>query len=87
MSRHRRRRSVVCQQLVEMVNDYLSGDLDPVEQTAVEAHRSQCDHYAGYVQQVRRMLVLTADAEGEPVKLPADLLDALTSRYRQGSAR
>jgi len=78
----RRRRNVVCRQLVELVTDYLEGDLDPVERAAVDAHLAQCGHCHGYVEQVRRMLALTARTD-EPAEIPADLLDALTTRYRQ----
>lgn len=79
----RRRRSVVCQQLVEMVTDYLEGDLNPSVRVALEAHLAQCEHCTGYIQQVRRMLELTAGTIDEPADLPADLLTSLTSRYRQ----
>ncbi len=78
-----RHRSVVCQQLVEMVTDYLEGDLNPIERSAVEAHLAQCEHCTGYIQQVRRMLELTAGTLEEHADLPPDLLSALTSRYRQ----
>ena len=78
----RRRRNVVCRQLVELVTDYLEGDLDPVERAAVDAHLAQCGHCHGYVEQVRRMLALTARTD-EPAEIPADLLDAPTTRYRQ----
>lgn len=80
--RGRRRRDVVCRQLVEMVTDYLEGDLDPVERTAVRAHLEQCGHCQGYVEQVRRMLELTVRTD-EPVEIPAELLDTLTTRYQQ----
>lgn len=82
MTRGRRRRNVVCRQLVEMVTDYLEGDLDPVERAAVDAHLAQCGHCHGYVEQVRRMLALTGRTD-EPAEIPADLLDTLTERYRQ----
>lgn len=78
-----RRRSLACQQLVEMVTDYLEGDLDPRRRAALEAHLAQCEHCTGYIQQVRRMLELTAGTLEEPADLSPDLLSALTSRYRQ----
>ena len=81
MIRLRRRRAVACQQLVEMVTDYLEGDLDPAARAAVEQHLAHCGHCTGYVEQVRRMLELTATQN--PVDVPADLLDDLTARYRQ----
>jgi anti-sigma factor RsiW len=78
----RRRRSVVCQQLVELVTDYLEGDLAPEDRAAVEAHLAQCGHCAGYVEQVRRMLELTA-ALPAAEHVPDELLDSLTDRYRR----
>lgn len=80
MSRLRRSRSIVCQRLVEVVTEYLEGALDPNHRAAVEAHLAVCEHCAGYVDQVRRMLELTA--EPDPAPLPDDLLDVLTARYR-----
>ncbi len=82
MSRLRRGGSVVCQQLVEMVTDYLEGDLDPVEREAVQAHLRGCGHCAGYVQQVRRMLELTAGL-ARIGSVPPDLLESLSARYRE----
>lgn len=80
MSASRRRRAIVCQQLVEMVNDYLQGNLDPTERETVEAHLAVCGHCTGYVEQVRRMLALTAALDPEPV--PEALLDVLTAQFR-----
>lgn len=80
--RLRRSRDVVCQQLVELVTDYLAGDLDDVKRDAVERHLAQCDHCRGYVQQVRAMLALTAGL-GHADEVPEALVDALTARYRR----
>jgi predicted anti-sigma-YlaC factor YlaD len=80
MSASRRRRAIVCQQLVEMVNDYLQGDLDPTGRENVEAHLAVCGHCTGYVDQVKRMLALTATLDPEPV--PEALLEALTEQFR-----
>ena len=78
--RQRRRRAVVCQQLVEKVNDYIEGNLDPADRDAVEEHLAQCGHCTGYVEQVRRLLELTAATDHVPA-LPDELLDTLTARY------
>ena len=56
----RRRRGVLCRQLVEMVDDYLAGDLSAGDRASVEQHLATCGECRGYVQQVRRMLELTA---------------------------
>ena len=80
-----RRRStpLVCQQLVERVTDYLEGDLDPQARLAVEQHLARCGDCAGYVEQVRRMLALTAGAVPEAV--PEAMLKVLLHRYRERS--
>ena len=81
MSRLRRRsRQVVCQQLVELVTDYLEGDLDETDRAAVEQHLSACGHCTAYVRQVRRLLELTAGPEPEPV--PEALVAELVQRFR-----
>jgi anti-sigma factor RsiW len=81
MSRLRRRTpQIVCQQLVELVTDYLEGDLDAADRAAVEQHLSACGHCTAYVRQVRRLLELTAGS-AEPV--PDALLEDLTTRFRR----
>lgn len=52
---------VVCRQLVELVTDYLEGSLDTVLRDRVEEHLSFCASCQGYVDQVRRMLDITAE--------------------------
>ncbi len=79
--RLRRRRHVVCQQLVEMVTDYVEGDLDPLERAAVEEHLARCGHCTGYVQQVRAMLALTAGLSHAD-EVPDAIVDGLTALYR-----
>lgn len=79
-----RRRALVCQQLVELVTDYLEGELSPAGRAAVEAHLARCEHCTGYVDSVRRMLELTA-SRPEPSVLPPELVATLTARYRARS--
>jgi anti-sigma factor RsiW len=78
----RRRRTVVCRQLVELVTDFLDGELAPADRAAVEAHLARCEHCTSYLEQVRRMLELSA-ALPSTHEVPVHLLDALTSRYRR----
>ena len=42
-----------CQELVELVTDYLEGALSPDEQARFEAHVAGCDGCARYLEQVR----------------------------------
>lgn len=79
-----RSQSVVCQQLVAMVTDYLEGDLDPTARSAVEQHLTLCEHCTGYVEQVQRMLELTANPDPAPQSPPVTdaMLDLLTEKFR-----
>ncbi len=81
MTRLRRRTpQISCQQLVELVTDYLEGDLDAADRAAVEQHLAECGHCTAYIRQVRRLLELTAGS-AEPV--PDALLEDLTARFRR----
>ena len=51
-----RRRSVICQQWVEMVTDYLEGALPPRLQRAVAEHLAACPHCREYLEQMRRTI-------------------------------
>ena len=77
----RRSRDLICQQLVEKVSAYLDGDLRDSDRAAVERHLAECDHCTGYVEQVRKLLQLTAATSDAP-GLPEDLVDDLVSRFR-----
>lgn len=83
---HRRRDvpSLACQQLVELVNDFLDDQLDADKRTAVENHLAACADCTSYVRQVRRMLELSAampSTDAAPV--PAALLETLMPYYRR----
>ncbi len=52
--------ALACRQLVELVHDYLDGDLDAALRARVERHLDQCHVCPGYVAQVRRLIDLTA---------------------------
>ncbi len=71
---------LVCQQLVEMVSDYLDGALSAADRGRIEAHLEGCDGCTAYVEQVRELLRLTAGVEtGE--QLPARTMDRLKARF------
>ena len=44
---------VACRQVVELVTDYLEGDLPEPLRAAVERHLSECPHCIDYVEQMR----------------------------------
>ena len=51
--------AVTCQELVELVTDYLEGVLTPAELRRFEEHIALCDGCSEYLDQVRRTIELT----------------------------
>jgi anti-sigma factor RsiW len=52
---------ITCQQLVELVTDYLEAVLPEPERTRLEAHLAECPYCEEYIAQMRQ----TIDAVGE----------------------
>lgn len=55
-----------CQELVELVTDYLEGTLPPAQVARLEAHLTDCDYCGEYIAQMRltiRALGHLAEAE------------------------
>lgn len=52
---------LVCQEVVELVSDYLGGALPPVDQVRFDQHLSTCPPCTAYLAQVRATLALAAD--------------------------
>ena len=53
-----RSRDLVCQQVVELVTDYLEGALSPAEHRRFEAHLAGCPHCTEYLAQMRETIRL-----------------------------
>jgi anti-sigma factor RsiW len=49
----RRRSDLVCQQVVELVNDYLEGGLSRADRRRFEAHLRTCPNCTNYLEQMR----------------------------------
>ncbi|MGH9225964.1 MAG: anti-sigma factor family protein [Acidimicrobiales bacterium] len=80
-----RRPSVICQQWVEMVTDYLEGALPPRLQQAAERHLADCPHCREYLEQMRRTIAVANRLHDEDV--PDDVVGALSrafAEYHQG---
>jgi anti-sigma factor RsiW len=74
--------TVTCQEVVELVTDYLEGALDPEMTEEVTAHLGLCDGCAIYVEQIRTTIrvlgrvpveSLSEDAQDELVRAFRDL--------------
>ena len=54
-------RVLSCREIVELVTDYLEGDLDADVTTALETHLDLCPGCARYVEQIRETVATLGD--------------------------
>ena len=73
-----RAENVPCSQLVELVTDYLEGELDPGLREIIDEHLETCDGCVNYLDQVRTTIALTGRLREEdvPPVMEAELLRA-----------
>ena len=74
------RRSLSCQELVELLTDYLDGVLPRSRRKAVDGHLADCPDCAAYLEQFRAMIALTGRHRVEDVEPAA--MDELLERFR-----
>jgi anti-sigma factor RsiW len=69
---------LACQELVEVVTDYLDGRLEPADRRRFEAHLAICPGCRNYLEQMRATIRLTGAlrAEAIPAGLRTELLEA-----------
>ncbi len=74
-----------CQEVVELVTDYLEGALPDDERGRFEQHLASCDGCWRYLEQMRATLRVTGELP--PVGLSADAEQALVEAFRDWKAR
>lgn len=76
---------LTCQELVEIVTDYLENSMSPAERARFEEHLSMCSGCRAYLAQMRRTLTLlgTLPEETIPQQARDDLLRAFRT-WKQG---
>ena len=74
-----------CQELVELVTDYLEGALPPAERARFEAHIEPCDGCRRYLEQIRTTIELTGRMTPEHLDPAAEA--TLLSAFRNWSSR
>jgi anti-sigma factor RsiW len=74
-----------CQELVELVTDYLEGVLPDADRGRLEEHLETCDGCRDYVEQMRRTIALTGTTR--PVDLAPVAEDALLAAFRDWKTR
>jgi len=60
-----------CREIVELVTDYLEGDLDADTTTALEAYLDLCPGCARYVQQIRETVATLGDVSSDNLSTEA----------------
>lgn len=72
-------RDLLCNEVVELLTDYLEGALAPHDVAAVEAHLSGCEGCATYLEQMRTTIRTLGSV---PVStLSAEAVDVLLSAF------
>jgi anti-sigma factor RsiW len=77
----RRKPELVCQQVVELVTDYLEGALSRSERRRFEAHLAGCENCTEYLAQMRATIRLTGRLDAEDLT-PA-MREEFTALYRR----
>jgi len=69
-----------CQELTELVTDYLEGALPPAEQARFEQHLGECGNCEIYLEQIRSTIRLTGTLA--PDELSPEAEEALLHAFR-----
>ena len=72
------RAAETCQQVVDLVTEYLDGGLEPHERLAFERHVAICPPCRGYLSQIRRVSRVAGSLTEDhvPERLRSSLLEA-----------
>jgi anti-sigma factor RsiW len=74
-----------CQELVELVTDYLDGALPPAERARFDAHIAGCDGCRAYLEQIRATIRLSGTLAPEQLDPAAE--KALLEAFRDWQRR
>ena len=78
------RAEMTCQELVELVTEYLEGTLSPAERERFEAHLRVCDGCTTYLDQMRQLIAALGRLTEETI--PEDAKRALLDAFRDWNA-
>jgi len=71
---------ISCQEIVELVTDYLEGAMSPGDVARFEHHLSLCEGCVFYVDQIRMTIAAVGGIGGEDV--PPEVRDDLVAAFR-----
>jgi anti-sigma factor (TIGR02949 family) len=69
-----------CQELVEVVTDYLDGALTEGDRDRFETHLAECEDCRTYLDQIRRTVALVGRVDADA--LPDEIRDGLLAAFR-----
>jgi anti-sigma factor RsiW len=72
--------AITCQELVELVTDYLEDALPVPERARFDAHIADCEHCTAYLEQMRTTIVLTGRLGAE--ELAPESVEPLLEAFR-----
>jgi len=72
---------ISCQEVVELVTDYLEGAMAPEEVARFEHHLGLCDGCVFYVEQIRMTIAAVGHAREDDV--PPEVRDDLVRAFRE----
>jgi anti-sigma factor RsiW len=75
------RRKLVCQEMVELITDYLEDALPRAQRRRFERHIAGCEHCAEYLEQMRLTIRLTGRLRAED--LTPEMNKEFTALYRR----
>ena len=77
-------RTITCQELTEVLTDYLEGVMPAEDRARFEAHVAICDGCATYVEQMRQVIATVHELRPDEVEAtaPDDLLEAFRAWKR-----
>ena len=71
---------ISCQEVVELVTDYLDGAMSPADVARFDHHLSLCDGCVFYVEQIRMTIEAVGRIGAEDV--PPEIRDGLVAAFR-----
>lgn len=71
---------LACNELVEIITEYLEGTLPPSERARFDAHVDACDGCRAYVDQMRQTIRTVGRLSAEAV--PAEAMESLLQTFR-----
>jgi anti-sigma factor RsiW len=75
------RDELVCQEMVELITDYLEGTLSRSQRRRFEAHLAGCEHCTEYLEQMRATIRLTGRLRVED--LTPEMQQEFSALYRR----